>query len=201
MGPLTRFVTRGRDYGRDRVPRTGGAVLAINHLHWIDVPLVGAFSPRPIDYVAKVEAHRIPGLGHFIRWHGTLAVRRGESDRDAVRAMRASARAGRVLGLFVEGTRQRSGRPGKAQPGAAMVAIQEEVPVVPVGVYGTQFWRVGNFAPCSVAWGHPIDFSGLPKNGRGYREATDVIERTIHHLFDWLAEVHAAGRPKGVNPP
>jgi 1-acyl-sn-glycerol-3-phosphate acyltransferase len=201
MGPLTRFVTRGRDFGRDRVPRTGGAVLAINHLHWIDVPLVGAFSPRPIDYVAKVEAHRIPGLGHFIRWHGTLAVRRGESDRDAVRAMRASARAGRVLGLFVEGTRQRSGRPGKAQPGAAMVAIQEEVPVVPVGVYGTQFWRVGNFAPCSVAWGHPIDFSGLPKNGRGYREATDVIERTIHHLFDWLAEIHAAGRPKGVTPP
>jgi 1-acyl-sn-glycerol-3-phosphate acyltransferase len=201
MGPLTKFVTRGRDYGRDRVPRTGGAVLAINHLHWIDVPLVGAFSPRPIDYVAKVEAHRIPGLGQFIRWHGTIAVRRGESDRDAVRAMRASARAGRVLGLFVEGTRQRSGRPGNAQPGAAMVAIQEQVPVVPVGVYGTQFWRVGNFAPCSVAWGHPIDFSGLPKNGRGYREATDVIERTIHHLFDWLAEVHAAGRPKGVNPP
>jgi 1-acyl-sn-glycerol-3-phosphate acyltransferase len=201
MGPLTRFVTRGRDYGRDRVPRAGGAVLAINHLHWIDIPLVGAFSPRPIDYVAKVEAHRIPGLGQFIRWHGTLAVRRGESDREAVRAMRASARAGRVLGLFVEGTRQRSGRPGKAQPGAAMVAIQEEVPVVPVGVYGTQFWRVGNFAPCSVAWGHPIDFSDLPKNGRGYREATDVIERTIHHLFDWLAGVHAAGRPKDVTPP
>jgi 1-acyl-sn-glycerol-3-phosphate acyltransferase len=201
MGPLVRLATRARDYGRDRVPRTGGAVLAINHLHWVDVPLVGAFSPRPIDYVAKVEAHRIPGLGQFIRWHGTLAVRRGESDRDAVRAMRASARAGRMLGLFVEGTRQRSGRPGKAQPGAAMVAIQEEVPVVPVGVYGTQFWRVGNFAPCSVAWGHPIDFSSLPKNGRGYREATEVIERTIHHLFDWLADVHAAGRPKDVTPP
>jgi 1-acyl-sn-glycerol-3-phosphate acyltransferase len=201
MGPLTRLATRGRDYGRDRVPRTGGAVLAINHLHWIDVPLVGAFSPRPIDYVAKVEAHRIPGFGRFIRAHGTLAVRRGESDRDAVRAMRAAARSGRLLGLFVEGTRQRSGRPGKAQPGAAMVAIQEEVPVVPVGVYGTQFWRIGNFAPCSVAWGHPIDFSALPKNGRGYREATEVVERTIHHLFDWLAEVHAAGRPKDVTPP
>jgi 1-acyl-sn-glycerol-3-phosphate acyltransferase len=201
MGPLVRLATRGRDYGRDRVPRTGGAVLAINHLHWIDVPLVGAFSPRPVDYVAKVEAHRIPLLGRFIRAHGTISVRRGESDRDAVRAMRAAARGGRLLGLFVEGTRQRSGLPGKAQPGAAMVAIQEGVPVVPVGVYGTQFWRVGNFAPCSVAWGHPIDFSGLPKNGRGYREATEVIERTIRHLFDWLADVHAAGRPKDVTPP
>lgn len=201
IGPLVRLATRARDFGRERIPRTGGAVLAINHLHWIDVPLVGAFSPRPIDYVAKVEAHRIPGLGQFIRAHGALAVRRGESDREAVRMMRAAARNGRLLGLFVEGTRQRSGLPGKAQPGAAMVAIQEEVPVVPVAVYGTQFWRLGNFAPCSIAWGHPIDFSALPKNARGYRDATAEIERAILRLFESLERIHARGRPKGVTPP
>jgi 1-acyl-sn-glycerol-3-phosphate acyltransferase len=201
MGPLVRLATRARDYGRERVPRSGGAVLAINHLHWIDVPLVGAFSPRPIDYVAKVEAHRMPGLGQFIRAHGALAVRRGESDREAVRMMRAAAREGRLLGLFVEGTRQHSGRPGKAQPGAAMVAIQEQVPVVPVALYGTQFWRVGNFAPCSVAWGHPVDFDALPKNARGYREATAEIEHAINRLFDWLEGLHGRGRPKGVTPP
>ena len=201
MGPLVRLATRARDFGRDRIPRAGGAVLAINHLHWIDVPLVGAFSPRPIDYVAKIEAHRIPGLGQFIRAHGALAVRRGESDRDAVRLMRAAARNGRVLGLFVEGTRQHGGRPGPAQPGAAMVAIQEAVPVVPVAVYGTQFWRLGNFAPCSIAWGHPIDFAALPKNARGYRDATAEIERAILRLFEWLEAVHAAGRPKGATPP
>jgi len=201
MGPLVRFATRGRDFGRDRVPRSGGAVLAINHLHWIDVPLVGGFSPRPVDYVAKVEAHRIPGLGQFIRAHGALAVRRGESDREAVRLMRAATRNGRVLGLFVEGTRQRAGHPGKAQPGAAMVSIQEEVPVVPVAVYGTQFWRIGNFAPCSVAWGHAIDFSGLPKNARGYRDATAEIEHAILRLWHWLEVIHAAGRPVGAAPP
>ena len=115
--------------------------------------------------------------------------------------MREAARNGRVLGLFVEGTRQRGGRPGKAQPGAAMVAIQEEVPVLPAAVYGTQFWKIGNFAPCSLAFGHPIDFSALPKNGRGYREATAEIERTIHRLFDWLAEIHARGRPADAVPP
>jgi 1-acyl-sn-glycerol-3-phosphate acyltransferase len=195
------FFTRGRAYGRERVPREGGAVLAVNHLHWIDIPLVGGLSPRNIDFVAKVEAVRVPGLGRFLRWHGTIAVRRGESDREAVRQMRQAARNGRVVGLFVEGTRQRTGRPGKAQPGAAMVAIQEDVPVLPAAVYGTQFWRPGNFAPCSVAWGHPLDFGGLAKNSRGYREATEVIERTIHHLFDWLAEIHAAGRPPGLTPP
>lgn len=201
LAPITKFVTRGRGYGLDRMPREGGCVVAVNHLSWIDVPLVGGLSPRNLNYVAKAEAHRVPGLGKVIRWHGTLAVRRGESDRDAVRLMRQAVRDGRALGLFVEGTRQRSGVPGKAQPGAAMVAIQEQVPVVPVAVYGTQFWRPGNFAPCSIAVGRPFLLEGLPKGGRGYREGTAEIERRIRALFDWLADVHARGRPRDEEPP
>ncbi len=201
MGTLTRLATRLRAYGTDRVPRTGGLVLAINHLHWIDIPVVGQSSPRNVDFVAKFEAMRIPAAGDFIRLFGTIAVRRGESDRDAVRMMRQAARDGHTIGLFVEGTRQRSGRPGHAQPGAAMVALQEDVPVVPVGIYGTQFWKLGNFAPCSIAYGEPLRFEGLPKNGRGYKEATVEIERRIHGLYDWLADVHLRGRPPGLVPP
>jgi 1-acyl-sn-glycerol-3-phosphate acyltransferase len=201
MGIPARLVSRARLYGKERMPRAGGVVLAVNHLHWIDIPIVGATSPRTIHFVAKVEAAGFPLLGRFLRWHGTIAIRRGESDRDAVRAMREAARTGHVVGLFVEGTRQRSGRPGTAQPGAAMVAIQESVPVVPAAIYGTQFWKPGNFAPCSIAYGHPTDFSGITKNGRGYKEATVEIEHSINRLFDWLAEVHADGRPKGLTPP
>ena len=74
-----------------------------------------------------------------------------------------------------------------------MVAIQENVPVVPIAVYGTQFWKVGNFAPCSIAFGEPLRFEGLPKGGRGYKEATVEIERRINVLFDWLAERARAG--------
>ena len=201
MGIPARVLTRGRAYGRERVPSRGGVVLAMNHMHWIDIPLIGTLSPRDLDFVAKVEAAHFPVLGPFIRWHVTIAVRRGESDRDAVRAMRQAVRDAHALGVFVEGTRQTTGKPGKAQPGAAMVAIQEEVPVVPAAIYGTQFWKIGNLAPCSIAFGHPIDFSGLPKNGRGYKEATAEIEHSINRLFDWLAEVHAQGRPQGVTPP
>ena len=82
-----------------------------------------------------------------------------------------------------------------------MVALQEDVPVVPVAIYGTQFWRVGNFARCSVAFGEPVRFPDLPKNGRGYKEATAEIERRIHVLFDWLEGVHARARPSGETPP
>ena len=92
MGGPARLVSRPRAYGRERVPRTGGLVYAVNHMHWLDIPLVGALSPRNIDFVAKVEAVRVPGIGRFLEWHGTIAVRRGESDRVAVRKMLESAR-------------------------------------------------------------------------------------------------------------
>jgi 1-acyl-sn-glycerol-3-phosphate acyltransferase len=201
MGMPARLATRGRAFGADRMPATGGLVLAINHLHWIDIPLVGALSPRNIDFVAKIEATSFPGLGPFLEWHGTIGIRRGESDRVAVRRMRESARDGHVVGLFVEGTRQKSGRPGRAQPGAAMVALQEDVPLMPVAIYGTQHWKVTDFAPCSVAFGEPVRFEGLPKGGKGYKEATAEIERRINVLFDWLAGVHARGRRRAEVPP
>ena len=79
---------------------------------------------------------------------------------------------GRALGLFVEGTRQRSGVPGEVQPGAAMVALQEGVPIVPVAIHGSQFWKPGNLSPCSIAWGEPMTLDGLPKGGKGYKEAS-----------------------------
>jgi len=186
IGWPVRLFTRARAVGLENVPKTGGAVYAINHLHWIDIPLTGLLSPRTVWFVAKAEAANYPVAGAFLRMHGAIAIRRGESDREAVRRMRDEARAGHVIGLFVEGTRQKSGRPGVAQPGAAMVGMQEDVPIIPVAIYGTQFWKPGNFRRCTVAFGEPLHFKHLPKNGKGYREATAVIERRIHELFDEL---------------
>jgi 1-acyl-sn-glycerol-3-phosphate acyltransferase len=202
ISPTTRAFVPMRSYGGERVPLAGGVVIAVNHFAWIDIPIVGTLSPRYLDFVAKVEAHRVAGLGQVIRAFGTISVRRGESDRDAVRAMRESVRNARALGLFVEGTRQRSGVPGRAQPGAAMVAIQEQVPVVPAAIHGTQGWKLGNWAPASVAWGLPLRFDDLPRNSKGYREATAQIEREIRRLWEWLVGIHALDRrPRIATPP
>jgi 1-acyl-sn-glycerol-3-phosphate acyltransferase len=201
LQPLVRLVTPVRSYGTERVPRSGGVVLAFNHFHWIDPPVFGAVSPRTVYFMAKVEAHRIPGLGQLIRSFGTISVRRGESDRDAVRRMREVVRDGHALGLFVEGTRQLSGEIGPVQPGAAMVALQEDVPVVPAAIHGSHTWRVGNWAPVSVAWGEPMRFDGLPKGGKGYREASAAVAAKLRELHDWLAVVHTLGRPRDATPP
>jgi len=201
IAPVTQVFSRLRVYGKENVPPTGGVVLALNHFHWLDPPAFGAACPRTIYYMAKIEAHRVPGLGQLIRSFGTFSVRRGESDREAVRMMRTIVADGHALGLFVEGTRQLSGEPGEVQPGAGMVALQENVPVVPAAIHGTEDWRPGNFHPVSVAWGQPMTFEGLPKNGKGYRQASAEIQTEIRRLWEWLREVHAAGRPRGLTPP
>ena len=199
--PLVYAVARLRVYGAERVPTSGGVVLACNHFGWIDPPALGAACPRTVYFMAKVEAHRVPGLGHLMRSFGAFSVRRGESDREAVRTMRRIVADGHPLGLFVEGTRQRSGVPGPVQPGAAMVAINEDVPVVPVAVHGSQTWKLGNFHPVSLAWGMPMSFEGLPRGGKGYKEASAEIEREVRRLWEWLVHLHDLGRPRHATPP
>jgi 1-acyl-sn-glycerol-3-phosphate acyltransferase len=201
LGIPAALSSRLRSYGDERIPRTGGLVLAFNHFSWIDIPCVGYVCKRHLYFLAKVEAHGVPGLGQLIRTFGTLSVRRGESDRDAVRRMREVVRDGEALGVFVEGTRQRSGVPGHVQPGAAMVALQEDVPVVCGAIHGSQDWRLGNFAPVSIAWGEPMRFDELARGGKGYREASEQIEAELYRLWLWLRDLHEAGRPRVATPP
>jgi 1-acyl-sn-glycerol-3-phosphate acyltransferase len=201
IGTAVGLLTRLRVYGRERVPMDGGLVVASNHFSWIDPPVLGAAIPRTLYFMAKVEAHRVPGLGQLMRSFGAFSVRRGESDREAVRTMRQLVRDGHALGLFAEGTRQRSGVPGPVQPGAAMVAINEEAPVICAAIYGSFEWRLGNFSPVSLAWGTPMSFDGLPRGGKGYKEASVEIEREIRKLWEWLAGVHELGRPDDSTPP
>jgi 1-acyl-sn-glycerol-3-phosphate acyltransferase len=201
LANLTRVAVSLRSYGTERMPREGGCVIAINHAAFIDIPALGTVCPRRISFVAKIELFDHLGLSQFMRAHGAIAIRRGESDRDALRRMRETVREGGVLGLFVEGTRQHSGVPGKAKPGAAMVAVQEGVPVVPVAIYGSPKWKLGNRAPISLAWGEPMRFAHLPRNAKGYQAATREIETEIRRQWDFLARMHELGRPRDATPP
>jgi 1-acyl-sn-glycerol-3-phosphate acyltransferase len=200
IGIAATLGSRLKVYGKDRVPRDSGLVIASNHFHWLDPAVLGVASPRVIYYMAKIEAHRVPGFGAFIRAFGCFPVRRGESDRDAVRTMRRIVAEGHALGMFVEGTRQRSGVPGEVQPGAAMVALQESVPLIPVAIHGSQCWRPGSTQPVSVAWGEPMALDQLPKGGRGYKEASLQLQAEIRRLWEWLVDIHRLGRPSGVPP-
>jgi 1-acyl-sn-glycerol-3-phosphate acyltransferase len=181
-------------YGVSRMPATGGAVLAANHLSAIDPPAIGVYSTRAIRYMTKVELLQMPIAGELLRMAGTFAVRRGEGDRDSLRVARWLVREGHVVGMFMEGTRQKLGYPGPTHSGAAMVAMQEGVPVLPVGIdaFG---WTLQNRRPFAVAFGEPMDLSGLPRNGKGYKEGAALVEAEMVRLWHLAAQAVSDGLP------
>ena len=197
--PLTtRWLAPGSySYGLERMPETGGAVLAANHLSAIDPPLIGSFSNRAIFYMAKEEILRIPIVGEALTWTGGFPIRRGEPDRDGLRRARELTREGHVVGVFVEGTRQRFGYPGNVHPGAALIAMNENVPVIPVGVE-TFGWSRRNRRACCVVWGEPMTFAGIACNGRGYREASELLRLELVRLWRQAAEAVAADFPPAL---
>jgi 1-acyl-sn-glycerol-3-phosphate acyltransferase len=189
-----------RVYGQERIPREGPLVLCFNHFSWLDPWAIGTKIPRTVYYIAKQEAHDTPVMGSFIRLFGTQPVRRGESDREAIRAMREIVRRGDALGMFPEGTRQER-EPGPVRAGAAMIAVQEQAPVICGAIHGSQDWRFGNFHPVSVAFGEPFTVNGHPRNSKGYRAAAEEIRVELRRLWTFLVHTHELGRPRVAIPP
>jgi 1-acyl-sn-glycerol-3-phosphate acyltransferase len=181
-------------YGAERVPREGGGVIAANHFSGIDHPLIGSFCPRTVYFLAKAELFAYPGLGELLSWLGVSPIRRGESDRDALRRARDIARDGGLVGVHVEGTRQRFGHPGPLQTGGLMISMQEGVPVIPCGI-DTFGWSPKNRRKCAVVWGDPIDLSELPRNRAGYAQAAELVGAEMVRLWRLAAEAAAAGLP------
>jgi 1-acyl-sn-glycerol-3-phosphate acyltransferase len=197
MGHVSLALAPSGTYGIERVPASGGLVVATNHLSAIDPLLVPLHCPRTIYQVAKIELLEVPVAGEVLRWLGSFAVRRGEGDRDSLRVARWVAAEGHAVGFFVEGTRRKVGYPGPGHAGAAMVAIQEGVPVVPCGLDTFQ-WSLKNRRPCALVWGEPIDLSGLPRNGKGYKEGAAIVDEAILGLWREAAKAVIDGLPDAL---
>ena len=201
IGSAVKLVAPLRVYGAERVPLEGGLVVASNHFSWIDPPVLGAAIPRTLYFMAKVEAHRVPGLGQLMRSFGAFSVRRGESDREAVRTMRQIVRDGHALGLFVEGTRQRSGRARARAAGRGDGRDQRGRPVICSAIYGSTVAPRATSSPCPSRGARPVASTGSRAAARATRRLRSEIEREIRKLWDWLGGVHELGRPRDATPP
>ncbi|CAL9377446.1 1-acyl-sn-glycerol-3-phosphate acyltransferase [Streptomyces sp. enrichment culture] len=124
-----------RVLGAWRVPASGPVILAVNHAHNLDGPMLMGTAPRPVHFLIKKEAFAGP-LGPFLEGIGQLKVDRAAADRTAITGALDVLASGGVLGIFPEGTRG-DGDFASLRAGLAYFAVRSGAPIVPVAVLGS----------------------------------------------------------------
>jgi 1-acyl-sn-glycerol-3-phosphate acyltransferase len=184
--PVLYGLFRLRARGRENVPASGGCVLACNHVSNLDPCLVGLplWPRRWLRFMAKAELYWWPAT-FVLDGAGAFRVRRGVGDAEAVETAVQLAREGHVIAMFPEGTRREKGlvKKHEARPrsGAARIALEAGVPLVPCAVAGTD--RLSRLGPLRVTYGAPVEIEDLRASDdvrSASQEATDrLMERIV----------------------
>ncbi|TQR19787.1 lysophospholipid acyltransferase family protein [Psychrobacillus vulpis] len=176
LNPVYRFEV----IGADKFPKEGGILLCANHIAALDPPVVGINAPRPVNFMAKEELFQIPILKSILPGVHAFPVKRGMSDRDALRRAIKLLKDGEVVGLFPEGTRSKDGELGKGFSGAGFFALRGEANVVPCAIIGPY----KPFKRLKVVYGEMIDMQPFRDRKASAEEVTEVIMDHIKQLLD-----------------
>ncbi|OCA90948.1 acyl-phosphate glycerol 3-phosphate acyltransferase [Bacillus sp. FJAT-27225] len=166
--------------GRENFPKEGGVLLCSNHIDNLDPPMVGITAPRPVHFMAKEEIFKVPVLGNIVRKCNAFPVKRGMSDREALRKGLGVLKEGKVLGLFPEGTRSRTGELGKGLAGAGFFALRSNAHVVPCAIIGPY----KKFGKLKVVYGKPIDMEKARLEKASAEAVTELIMSEIRKLIE-----------------
>jgi 1-acyl-sn-glycerol-3-phosphate acyltransferase len=135
---LSRTYFPGRVEGREYLPAEGPYVLAPVHRSYVDWLVVARVTRRRLRYMAKAELWKVKSVGHFFELLGAFPVHRAAADREAFKRAEAVLAGGEPLVLFPEGTRQHGAVVQPLRDGATYLALRAGVPIVPVGIGGTE---------------------------------------------------------------
>lgn len=176
LKPIYRFEV----FGKENFPKEGGVLLCSNHIDNLDPPVVGINAPRPVYFMAKEELFNVPVLGKILPDLNAFPVKRGMSDREALRKGLGILKEGNVLGLFPEGTRSKTGQLGKGLAGAGFFALRSEAHVVPCAIIGPY----KAFSKLKVVYGKPFDMKELRERKASAEETTELIMSEIRKLIE-----------------
>lgn len=180
LTPLYRFEV----IGLEKFPKEGGILLCSNHIHALDPPVVGMTAPRTVHFMAKEELFKTPILGPILPKVNAFPVKRGMSDREALRSALKILKGGEVMGLFPEGTRSTDGVLKKGLSGAGFFALRGEADVVPCAIVGP--YKM--FRKVKVVYGEPIAMAPFRERKASADEVTEAIMERIQSILDEYKE-------------
>jgi 1-acyl-sn-glycerol-3-phosphate acyltransferase len=193
VNPIYRLLFRFEVEGLGNIPPEGGVIICGNHFTAHDPIVVALATNRPIAFMAKQELFQVPVLGRIVRWLGAFPVKRGQPDRAALRRSIEVLNSGGCFGIFPEGTRNRSGRLGKGEPGTAYLALKSGAPVIPVGITAT--YRP--FSTVRIKFGPPVDLEPYKHeklSNETLAAASEAIMAAIGALLEPPVTAVAAGK-------
>ncbi|GHJ52082.1 1-acyl-sn-glycerol-3-phosphate acyltransferase [Nonomuraea sp. TT08I-71] len=196
VAPTLRLAFRPHVEGLEHIPATGGAIFAGNHLSVADELLLGTVVPRHLAFWAKSEYFKGTGVkGAFSKFVltglGAIPVERagGRAALSAFDAAIPVLKAGDLVAVYPEGTRSPDGRLYRGRTGAARLAVAAGVPIIPVGVTGTDKAQpIGTRVPrpgraeITIRFGKPLDFTGRSDDRTSLRAMTDELMAEIQKL-------------------
>jgi 1-acyl-sn-glycerol-3-phosphate acyltransferase len=182
---------RWKAEGVEQLPprEAGGVLIAMNHVHYMDIPVIGAMLPFSyrLSWVAKSELLANPLLGWWFRQMQVIPIRRGKRDLNALEESARALRAGAVLLIFPEGTRGKTGVLREGRGGAVRLAMQAGVPIVPVAIMGTEHGLKGTLTrkPVLLRMGKPYTVGPTPDG----KIPPELMEQLTNEMMFRIAEL------------
>jgi len=196
LGPVMRLTCHPQVRGAEHIPERGGAILASNHLAVADSFFLPLMIRRRLTFLAKREYFTTPGLRGWLKRRFFRAAGQVPIDRSSGSAAQAALdtgirllTAGKLLGIYPEGTRSPDGRLYKGKTGVAKIALEAGVPVIPVAMVGTdkvspagtKMWRPH---PVEIRFGAPLDFSRYAGMAGDRFVERSMVDEIMYSLMD-----------------
>lgn len=173
--------------GMENVPQNGAAVLCSNHIHFFDSVAIVSHTKRMMYIIAKEELFKYKITNWFFNKVGAFPVSRGKGDSNAIDTANKYLQSGELLLIFPEGTRNGFAKGVKFKKGAAYMALQNKVPVIPIGIVGT----FKPFTKIKINIGKPMDIKEYIEeekvNPRKVVELTNKLQEEVIRLRDEIS--------------
>ena len=186
--PIFKFLFRGELDGANNIPNENAFIIVSNHGSLLDPPFLGHALGRKVSFMAKQELFKIPLLSQIIKACGAYPVKRGLVDKNSIILASKKLLNNEIIGIFIDGTRQKDGFVNKPKNGAALIASKTKKLLLPVAIINShRLVRFKFFIPffnkVIIRIGKPIDYP-LSTSKFDITETTTKLKNQINFLLD-----------------